>query len=65
MSNKEQKFLTEADIDRIAEKAAERALEKVYAEVGKSVSKKLMWIMGVVSISLIVWLSSFGGLTKL
>jgi hypothetical protein len=65
MSNKEEKFLTEADIDRIAEKAAERALEKVYAEVGKSVSKKLMWIMGVVSISLIVWLSSFGGLTKL
>ena len=57
--------LTESDIDRIAEKAAERALEKVYAEVGKSVSKKLMWIMGVVSISLIVWLSSFGGLTKL
>lgn len=62
---KAEKFLTECDIDRIAEKAAERALEKVYAEVGKSVSKKLMWIMGVVSISLIVWLSSFGGLTKL
>lgn len=57
--------LTESDIDRIAEKAANRALEKVYAEVGKSVSKKLMWIMGVVSISLIVWLSSFGGITKL
>ncbi len=60
-----EKCLTEADIDRIAEKAADRALEKVYAEVGKSVSKKLMWIMGVVSISLIVWLSSFGGITKL
>jgi hypothetical protein len=60
-----EKCLTEADIDRIAEKAANRALEKVYAEVGKSVSKKLMWIMGVVSISLIVWLSSFGGITKL
>tara|TARA_R100001163_G_C5042166_1_gene180073 strand:+ start:411 stop:605 length:195 start_codon:yes stop_codon:yes gene_type:complete len=60
-----ERCLTESDIDRIAEKAAERALEKVYAEVGKSVSKKLMWIMGVVSISLIVWLSSFGGITKL
>ena len=33
--NEKQKFLTEADIDRIAEKAAGRALEKVYAEVGK------------------------------
>ena len=63
--NEKQKFLTKADIDRIAEKAAGRALEKVYAEVGKSVSKKLMLIMGVVSISLIVWLSSFGGITKL
>ena len=60
-----ERCLTEADIDRIAEKAANRALEKVYAEVCKSVSKKLMWIMGVVSISLIVWLSSFGGITKL
>lgn len=60
-----ERCLLEADIDRIAEKAADRALEKVYAEVGKSVSKKLMWIMGVVSISLVVWLSSFGGITKL
>ena len=32
--------LTDAQLELIAEKAAERALEKVYTEVGKSVLKK-------------------------
>lgn len=42
--------LTEADIDRIAEQAAQRALEKVYAEVGKSVIKKFLWIIGALAV---------------
>ena len=58
--SQEPKYLTEADIDRIAEQAAIRALEKVYAEVGKSVTKKLLWILGGVSIGLMVWLSGVG-----
>ena len=32
--------LTKEDIDYIAEKAAERALDKFYADVGKSVIKR-------------------------
>jgi hypothetical protein len=42
--------LTEADIERIAEKAAERALEKVYSQVGKSVVTKALWIIGALGL---------------
>lgn len=48
--------LTEAEIDHIAEKAAKRALDSVYAEVGRNVLKKLAWLIGVVVISLALWL---------
>ncbi len=49
--------LTEEEVEHIADKAADRALEKVYTEVGKSVLKKLAWIVGVVIVSALVWLS--------
>jgi hypothetical protein len=51
-----QRFLTEEDIDAIADKAAERALEKVYAQVGKNVVTKLLWLIGIVAISLAMWM---------
>lgn len=56
--------LTEEQIDAIAEKAAAKALEKVYTEVGKSVVTKLMWVIGAGSIALIYWLASIGELPK-
>tara|TARA_B110000977_G_C11026861_1_gene473552 strand:- start:1093 stop:1290 length:198 start_codon:yes stop_codon:yes gene_type:complete len=64
MSQEDNRYLTEADIDIIAEKAAEKALEKVYADVGKSVVKKFLWISGAVAIGLALWLSGNGGLPK-
>jgi len=60
----EPRYLTEHDIDDIAEKAAERALEKVYTEVGKSVLTKAAWIVGVVVLGLFMWLASSGNLPK-
>jgi hypothetical protein len=56
--------LTDEQIDAIAEKAAAKALEKVYTEVGKSVVTKLMWIVGVGAIALLYWLASIGELPK-
>jgi len=56
--------LTEAQIDAIAERAAEVALEKVYTEVGKSVLKKLAWLTGVAVIGLAMWLGSHNSLPK-
>jgi hypothetical protein len=52
--------LTQDEIDAIAERAAERALEKVYAAVGKSVLKRLALIAGAAIVGLFVWLKAKG-----
>ncbi len=54
--------LTDEQMEAIAEKAAHKALEVVYAEVGKAVLKKVAWIVGVVVISVMMWLSYNGKL---
>lgn len=56
--------LTDAQIERIAERAAEVALNKVYTEVGKSVLKKLAWLTGAATIGLAMWLAGNGHLPK-
>ena len=43
--------LTEAEIDQIAERAAEKALEKVYSQIGKSVAHKIFWFLGVAALA--------------
>jgi hypothetical protein len=48
--------LNEEQIEVIAERAARRALEIVYAEVGRSVIKRLTWLAGVVTVGLALWL---------
>lgn len=55
-----QPHLTDAQIEMIAERAAEKALEKVYSEVGKSVAHKLLWMLGAAVIGLFAWLSGHG-----
>jgi hypothetical protein len=52
--------LTEQQIDAIATKAAHKALDLVYAEVGKSVLKRLAWIVGVVTLALLMFLAGKG-----
>lgn len=47
-------------IEAIAERAAAKALEKVYAEVGKSILRRTAWVVGIAAISLVVWLKSKG-----
>lgn len=56
--------LTDAQIEAIAERAAEVALNKVYADVGKGVLKKLSWLAGVAVIGLALWLAGNGNLPK-
>jgi hypothetical protein len=53
----EPRILTTDDIERIAECAADKALEKVYAEVGKSLVKKFFWAVGLIVIATAVWVS--------
>jgi hypothetical protein len=54
--------LTEEQMDLIAEKAARKALEFVYAEVGKSVLKKLAWLVGLIVVGLALWMAGKGHL---
>ena len=56
--------LTDAQIEMIAERAAEVALNKVYTEVGKNVLKKLAWLTGAAVIGLAMWLAGHNALPK-
>lgn len=56
--------LTDDQIEAIAERAAEVALNKVYTEVGKTVLKKLAWLTGVAVIGLAMWLAGHNSLPK-
>lgn len=51
-------------IEEIAERAAEKAIEKltnhVYQEVGKSVVSKFVYIVGACSVGLYLWMKSKG-----
>lgn len=58
--------ISEAMIDDIAERAAEKAVQKMtstmYQEVGKGIVKRALWLTGVVVISLGYWLAERGHL---
>lgn len=58
MDENNQIQLTDKMIDRIAEKAAERALEKVYADVGKTVVRRLFWLVGAAALAIVGWLGA-------
>ena len=57
-------MLNDTAIEQIAERAAEKAIEKltnhVYQEVGKSVVSKFVYIVGACSVGLYLWMKSKG-----
>ena len=57
-NNVEHRVLTTDDIDMIAERAARRALDLVLVEVGRSVVKKTLFIVGVVLVFALVMLKT-------
>ncbi len=56
--------LTESQLDDIAERAVKKVFEKIYAEVGKGVLKKLAWAIGLVTTAALLWLAGKGALPK-
>lgn len=56
--------LTEAQIEEIAERAANKAVAKltehVYREVGRNVVQKFTYIVGAVAVALFLWLQTKG-----
>lgn len=49
--------LSDEQIELIAERAAEVALERVYTQIGKSVVHKVLWAIGAGALALLVWLN--------
>lgn len=52
--------LTDEQIEAIAERAAEVALEKVYTSIGKSVVSKFLWLVGAAALAVAAWLNGAG-----
>ena len=52
--------LTDEQIEQIAERAAEVALEKVYTQIGKSVVSKFLWIIGAASLAVLAYFKGKG-----
>lgn len=56
--------LSDKQVEAIAERAADKAVEKltnhVYREVGRSVIQKAFWIVGACAVGIYIWLKSHG-----
>lgn len=55
-------MLSEDQIEKIAERAAQVALERVYTQIGKSVVSKVLWFAGAATLALAAWLNGSGHL---
>ena len=52
--------LSEAEMDAIAERAADRAIRKMYEQIGKSVAQKMYWAIGIVVVGMVFWMAGIG-----
>ena len=52
--------LSEAEMDAIAERAADRAIRKMYEQIGKSVAQKAYWAIGIVVVGMMMLLAGNG-----
>lgn len=52
------RVLTTDDIETIAERAADKALEKVYANIGESLIKKTIWAVGSIVLVIVFWITN-------
>ena len=52
--------LSEADMDAIAERAADRAIRKIYETIGKSVAQKMYWAIGIIVVGMMMLLAGNG-----
>ena len=64
MTDQNKTWLTDEQIDEVAERAADLAVKKMtenaYKAVGKSVIEKLFYIVGVLTLALYLWAKEKG-----
>ncbi len=59
-SERRMETISEEDIERIADKAVEKAMDRLYREVGKSILQKFIWLVGVGTVALYMWIQGRG-----
>jgi hypothetical protein len=52
--------ITDDQLDLIVERAVDKVFDRIYADVGRSVMKKLTWAVGLIVTGLLVWLAGKG-----
>lgn len=56
--------MSDTELDRLAERAADRAVKKIteeaYREVGKRTLRGMTYIAGVLTVAAVIWLSNHG-----
>ena len=52
--------LTDEQIEEVAERAAEVALERVYTQIGKSVVQKFLYLVGAAALAVYAFLKGKG-----
>lgn len=52
--------LSDEQFEAIANRAKEIAKEEIYADIGKGVVKRILWLLGLGSTGLVVYLSAKG-----
>ena len=55
MNDKNRAF-TDAEIEEIKE----QILESIYADIGKSIIKKFLWVAGAMALAALAWLNGSG-----
>jgi hypothetical protein len=54
--------LSEDDIEDLVGRISQRVMDKCYQDIGRSVVNKTLWVIGLVSVSLLIWLAGAGKL---
>ena len=52
--------MTEAEIEDLVERVTEKVVENFYAEVGKNVVKKGLWLAGIVGVGIAIFFGFAG-----
>lgn len=52
--------LTEAQMEWLVKKVSQEVINEFYVSVGRSVTQKIMWFIGVVSVGILAWLAGTG-----
>lgn len=56
--------LSDAQLDALADKVYERMKENLFAEIGKTVVQKFLYLLGVAALVFAVWAGGKGWLAK-